>query len=67
MMTITVNGEPRDMEAGATIKALLKDLDITGSGIAVELNREIVPASSHESVVLREGDRVEIVRMTGGG
>jgi len=33
----------------------------------VEHNGEIIERSAYESVTLREGDRVEIVRMVGGG
>lgn len=35
--------------------------------IAVELNGEIVPKSKYDDVVLKDGDRVEIVSFVGGG
>ena len=66
-MKVFVNGEPRDVEAGATIDALLAVLGIDRRKIAVERNREIVPRAEHAATPLAEGDRIEIVTMVGGG
>ena len=66
-MRIEVNGKPVDIDEGTTVEALLKRLGIPQQGTAVELNREIIPRSQHNSTLLKEGDRVEIVRMVGGG
>jgi len=33
----------------------------------VEVNREIVPKSEHDTHTLREGDTVEVVHAIGGG
>ncbi len=66
-MNITVNGEEKVIEEALTVEALLGELDISQKGIAVELNREIVPRGRHGEVTLNEGDVLEIVRMVGGG
>lgn len=66
-MKIRVNGHVRDVEDGMTIKGLLAALDIKPQGIAVDINREIVPKSRFEETFIREDDVIEIVRMTGGG
>jgi thiamine biosynthesis protein ThiS len=66
-VTITVNGEPRDVPDGTTIDALLASLGIDRRRIAVERNREIVPRAEHAATPLAPGDRVEIVTMVGGG
>ena len=66
-VTITVNGQPREIEAGITIDGLLDTLNITREFTAVAVNREITPKSAYGSVTLAEGDRVEIVRPMGGG
>jgi sulfur carrier protein len=66
-VTITVNGEPRDIPDGATIDALLALLGVDRRRIAVERNREIVPRARHADTALAPGDRVEIVTMVGGG
>ncbi|MFQ5737267.1 MAG: sulfur carrier protein ThiS [Thermodesulfobacteriota bacterium] len=66
-MKIKINGETREIEEGATLDLLLDLFGIKRQGIAVELNREIVPKRLHTQTVLREGDTVEVVRMVGGG
>lgn len=64
---IIVNGEERVCEEGATILNLLNELNIKPQGIAVELNLEIAPKGRYNETVLKNGDKIEIVRMVGGG
>lgn len=70
-MLITVNGEPREVEAGMTLAMLA--LQLAGEsgqdqrGIAIERNLEIVPKSEHASTVIEAGDRIELVQFVGGG
>jgi sulfur carrier protein len=64
---VVINGEAREVQEGASLRALLDELAIGTRGIAVELNREIVPKGSHEATVLQEGDKVEVIQMVGGG
>ena len=66
-MLIKLNGEIKELPEGATIEALLESLSIKAQGIAVEVNREIVPRRLFGTAALKDGDAVEIVRMVGGG
>lgn len=66
-MELKINGALKEVENGITISKLLEEMDMPAIGIAVELNREIIPRSRHESTVLKEGDVLEIVKMVGGG
>ncbi|MBA3070088.1 MAG: sulfur carrier protein ThiS [Hyphomonas sp.] len=70
-MKIILNGEPLEIEAGATVAMLVLRLSgETGRdprGIAVERNLEIVPKSEQALTVLAEGDRIELVQFVGGG
>jgi sulfur carrier protein len=66
-MTIHINGQPREISAGSTIAALLGELGVTQPHVAVELNLEVVPRAQHPETLLREGDRVEVVTLVGGG
>lgn len=67
MINITLNGEPRRIASGTTVAALLADLDLDATKVAVERNLEIVPRSTFGTVALAEGDRLEIVHFVGGG
>ena len=66
-MRIQVNGEARAAVAGASVADLLRDLDIRGERVAVELNLEILDRKEFETRKLQEGDRVEILSFIGGG
>lgn len=64
---ITVNGETRSVPAGLTLADLVRELDLEGRRVAVEVNEEIVPRSRYAEHVLGAGDRVEVVAAIGGG
>lgn len=66
-MQVLVNGDPLDLSDGATVAVLVDTLALTGKRLAVEVNEEIVPRSSHADHRLSDGDRVEVVHAIGGG
>jgi thiamine biosynthesis protein ThiS len=66
-MIAIVNGEPRSFEDGKTIADLVSELRLGGRRIAVEINRDIVPAAEYPRRAIRDGDAIEIVRFVGGG
>ncbi len=66
-VTLTINGEPRALPDGLTVAALVQHLGMKGDRIAIERNREIVARDRWATVVLSEGDRLEIVHFVGGG
>ncbi len=66
-MRITVNGNPREVAEGQPLPALLADLGAAAEHVAVEHNGAVVERADLAGVVLRAGDRLEIVRFVGGG
>jgi len=66
-MDIELNGQPRRIDAGTSILALLENEGLAERRVAVEVNGEIVPRSAHAAHALIDGDRVEIVHALGGG
>ena len=67
MATLTVNGKRRNLEDGLTLKRYLESLGVNLQFVAVAYNREVVERGDFESIVLREGDDLEVVRPVGGG
>ena len=67
MISLRVNGKPVELEQPTTLPDYLAKLGVDPRAVAVERNGEIVERSSYASVTLSDGDRVEIVRMVGGG
>jgi len=66
MMMVTVNGEPRTLRAG-TIEGLVAELQLPAPLLLVEHNGTALRKSDWDSAVLRDGDRVEILRISAGG
>lgn len=66
-MRIELNGHPREIPQGATVSALIADLGLLNQACAVEVNKSLVRKAQHETHTLRDGDRVEIVTLVGGG
>lgn len=66
-MTIQVNGQAREIAAGASVSQLLHELGVKQPHVAVELNLEVVPRAQHAATALRDGDRLEVVTLVGGG
>jgi thiamine biosynthesis protein ThiS len=66
-VTIRVNGEPLEIAAPVTISGLLAGLTIDSRLVAVEHNLLVVKRDKYESVVVNEGDEIEIVNFVGGG
>lgn len=66
-MKIQVNGEPREVQPGSTVAGLLGLLEVKQPHVAVELNLEVIPRAQHGKTILRDGDRLEVVTLVGGG
>lgn len=66
-MTLEINGELREISPVANVSELLQLLGITGSHVAVELNRTIIRRRDWETTPVSNHDRVEIVQFVGGG
>jgi sulfur carrier protein len=64
---LVVNGQPRQIASGATVKDLIAALGLAGKPVAVERNREVVPRGKHGETPLAAGDRIEVVTFVGGG
>ena len=67
MITVTVNGKPREMEGPLNVAVFLEALDINPKQVAVAINGEVVPRSQWPRATVGDGDAVEIVRAVGGG
>ena len=67
-VTVVVNGEPRTMSAGTTLADLLRAHDPDPRLVVVERNRAILrDRAAFPTLVLEEGDALELVHFVGGG
>jgi sulfur carrier protein len=66
-MTVTVNGERRELADGSTVAALVAGLALEVRGVAVAVNSEVVSRSRWDGTRLQPGDRVEVLGAAQGG
>lgn len=66
-MLITVNGAPREVAEHCTLLDLMHALGVKPEITAVQRNADIVDRKRVGSIVLMDGDNVELVRIVGGG
>ena len=67
LMKLKLNGEEKEIADGLNLAGLLEQLQIRPARVVVERNREIVPRESYGTILLAEGDTLEIVHFVGGG
>ena len=67
-MTVSVNGERRELSDGATVADVVGALvEHAQRGVAVALDGEVVPRSAWGATPLRDGHHVEVLRAVQGG
>ena len=66
MITLTVNGEAYRYEGPLTLQAFLDHWSAAARMVAV-VNDEVVGRQKVGEVMLREGDRIELLSLAAGG
>ena len=64
---ISVNGDPHEVPGDCTLTRLITILEMQDRRVAVAINRGIVPRTRYDTVVIEDGDRIEILEAVGGG
>ena len=67
VIDVMINGETRKVPGALSLARLLDELGLDPAKVAVERNRDIVPRSSYDAVVIGAGDELEVVHFIGGG
>ncbi len=69
-LTVILNGQSRNFDSlpqPVSLEQLIGELGLKGDRVAVEVNGEIVPRSGWVEMVVKEGDKLEVVHFVGGG
>jgi sulfur carrier protein len=67
MISLTVNGKPRETEDNTNLATYLTAFDVNLRFVAVGYNGEVIKKDQFSKITLRNGDTLEIVRPVGGG
>jgi thiamine biosynthesis protein ThiS len=66
-MTVTINGETRQIPDGLSVAAMIEQLGMKGNRVAIERNLDILPRARWQETQVQPGDKFEIVHFVGGG
>jgi sulfur carrier protein len=66
-VTVTINGESREVAPGTTVEQLIRQVTSQETGIAAALNGEVVPRRAWPATPLADRDQVEVVAAVQGG
>jgi sulfur carrier protein len=68
-VSVTINGDARELPAGATVASVVASLPGApeGRGVAVAVEGEVVPRAQWPSTELRDGVAVEVLVAVQGG
>ena len=68
-VVVSVNGDRRELPAGATVASVIESLsDVpAGRGVAVAVAGEVVPRGAWSTTELHDGAQVEVVAAVQGG
>ncbi len=66
---VRVNGQPRELDAGATVADLVAQMATApdGRGVAVAVDGEVVPRGAWQDTELAQGAQVEVLVAVQGG
>ena len=66
-MKITVNGKIVEASDGETLSGIILGKKLDESKVLVSVNKEIIKAEAFSTVILAEGDEIELFCFVNGG
>jgi len=67
MITVSVNGETKQLQDGLNVSQMIEALDYKVKGFAVAINTTFVPIAKYEETMIEEGDKIDILAPVQGG
>ncbi len=66
-MRITLNGQKKNISGSLTLNQLIEKFCANPRHVVVEVNGKIIKTSLRATTPVRDGDRLELVSIVGGG
>ena len=66
-MKIIINGSPQQLNDGADLEAIVRDLCKNPAHVIAELNGAIIAGPDRPGTKIKDGDHLELVSFVGGG
>ena len=64
---IIVNGKQMTVKFKFSLKNLIDKIKLPIKKVAIEINKEIVNKKNIKKIILKNGDKIEVVHFIGGG
>lgn len=66
-MKLVINGKETEINKTVTIKDIVREKGLNPLLVVIEHNYKIPERNSWETITLKEGDKLEILKFVGGG
>ncbi|BAI81449.1 thiamine biosynthesis protein ThiS [Deferribacter desulfuricans SSM1] len=66
-MEIKINGKTKIVEDNQTVADIINNLKLNVDRIVIEYNGEVLDKKNYDSIVLKDGDVLELIQFVGGG
>ncbi|MFN0141556.1 MAG: sulfur carrier protein ThiS [Pyrinomonadaceae bacterium] len=67
MISVTINGERREVPADVDLDKLLELFSLPKQRVAIELNNQVVRRVDWPKTIIGDDDKIEVVHFVGGG
>lgn len=66
-MKITCNGETKEITPNTTLVNFIKEMELKPDTVVAECDGRIINRDEYDSLVLQDGNVLELIRFVGGG
>jgi len=66
-MKITCNGEIKEMTPDTTLVSFIREMDLNPDTVVAECDGRIIKRDEYETLILTDGNILELIRFVGGG
>ena len=66
-MQITCNGETKKISANTTLASFISRMELNPDTVVVECDGTIIKRDEYDTLILQEGNVLELIRFVGGG
>jgi sulfur carrier protein len=66
-MKIMCNGETKEITPDTTLVSFIRDMDLNPDTVVAECDGSIIKRDEYDTLILSEGNVLELIRFVGGG
>ena len=66
-MKITCNGETKAITSNTTLVSFIREMDLNPDTVVAECDGRIIKRDEYDTLILSDGNVLELIRFVGGG